>query len=119
MTVEVVLITTIVTRSSIRAHLCFPLLPPGQAKRNEDAVFERNNLQCQLRDLQHILDQKQALVLQLQRRQGAAVTEAAQLQVHAASLQDKLDRVRTFDTRWCKMDCAQQQCDFALSRGGS
>ena len=67
----------------------------AEARKNEDAAFERNNLSCQLRDSEHLLEQKMAEVTRLQQRYSAATTAAAELRVQLATLHDKLTRVRS------------------------
>ncbi len=65
-----------------------------EAKKTEDAVFQKNNLQRQLRDVEHELTQKREEVLTLQKRHGSSHTEIVQLKMEIDHQQEKLDKVK-------------------------
>ena len=69
------------------------LVSPVTARRNENAQFERDNLQTQLRETRHQMDQQQEQIRTLQARYCTAQSQIAAVQVHADSLSNQLAKV--------------------------
>ena len=63
------------------------------AKKHEDAAFERNTLQSQLRNTTHELEKKTTEVVRLQQRCTSIQADAAHIRLQLATTQDKLDKV--------------------------
>ena len=65
----------------------------AEVRKTENAVFERNNLQRVLRDLEENLKEKTGELSRMQQRYSNSFAEIAQLKMNSDSLQQHLDTV--------------------------
>ncbi len=65
-------------------------------------MFQKNNLQRQLRDVEHELAQKREELLILQKKHGSSHTEIVQLKMDIDHHQEKIDKVRKVLLSWSR-----------------
>ncbi len=65
----------------------------AEVRRAEDATFQKNNLQRQLREVEHSLQQKQEELTSLQKRFSASHGDIMGIKMENESLKEKLEKV--------------------------
>ena len=73
--------------------LSFILFFQAEAKKTEDAVFQKNNLQRQLREVERSLQQKEEELSSLHKRFTTSHADVLELKMEIDTLKDKLERV--------------------------